>query len=77
MVISLYKIDHIYFLARIISRIQFLILQELNCSKYNMLSKIIVLGRVLPYTGPFRGTSGTLGREGRGECCGHFKISVW
>jgi hypothetical protein len=27
--------------------------------------------------GPFWGTSGTLGREGRGECCVYSDISVW
>jgi hypothetical protein len=24
--------------------------------------------------GPFRETSGTFGREGRGECCGYSKV---
>jgi hypothetical protein len=24
--------------------------------------------------GPFRGISGTLGREGRGECCGYSEV---
>jgi hypothetical protein len=27
--------------------------------------------------GPFRGMSGTLGRKGRGECCGYSKVSMW
>jgi hypothetical protein len=24
-----------------------------------------------------RGISGTLGREGRGECCGYSEVSIW
>jgi hypothetical protein len=24
-----------------------------------------------------RGISGTLEREGKGECCGYFEVSVW
>jgi hypothetical protein len=28
-------------------------------------------------TGPFKGISGTLRREGRGECCGYSEVSMW
>jgi hypothetical protein len=27
--------------------------------------------------GVSRGISGTLGREGRGECCGYSEVSMW
>jgi hypothetical protein len=27
--------------------------------------------------GASRGISGTLGREGRGECCSYSEVSVW
>jgi hypothetical protein len=35
---------------------------------------VIIVARL---GGASRGINGTLGREGRGECCGYSKVSMW
>jgi hypothetical protein len=42
-----------------------------------MMSRGYVYLLLLDQAGQVGGGSGTLGREGRGECCGYSKVSMW
>jgi hypothetical protein len=54
--------------------------RKATCRQYTLMHSPLLeinIGLNGDRAGPFRRISGTLEREGRGECCGYSEVSMW